>query len=197
MMPKFWHPQPEYSRRRERIKAIVFHWGASFNPKIGRSARLDEMWRFYQRTLAAHSYHALIKDGSTWQTIPWDMTAGALGLPDWRDYPEDTIRRFGITGWGNAPDAQCINVLMIEEEENGKFRRQTIDSAAQLGAYLCARYARDPFEDVLRHSDVTWKGIRPVDHKLYDPHELPCPRYFVEHEEAWTWFLHEIKDRLA
>ena len=197
MIPKFWHPQPEYSRRREHTEAIVFHWSASFNPKIGRSAYLDEMWRFYQRTLAAHSYHAIVKDGSIWQTIPWDMTAGALGLPAWLDYPEDTLQRFGITGWGNAPDKQCINVLMIEELKDGRFRRQTIDSAIELGAYLCARYKRNPFEDVLRHSDATDKGIRPTNHELYDPTELPCPKYFVEDGEAWDRFLHEIKGILA
>lgn len=190
---RMWDPQPAYSKLRDRIVAIVYHWGASFHPKIGRVAKMSEMWSYYARTLAAHSYNALVRF-EILQTMPWEMSSGALGLDQWEDYPPETIKRFGVTSWANAPDRQVINVLMMEDDEEGRFSPDTIYNARMLAAYLCASYQLDPLEDVLRHTDITHKGIRPIDHRLYDPSEKPCPRFYVKHESLWDEFKLRIKE---
>ena len=43
-------------------------------------------------------------------------------------------------------------------------------------AYLCEKYQLTE-KDVIRHYDVTGKN---------------CPKYFVEHEDAWQTFLADV-----
>jgi hypothetical protein len=191
---RFWNPQPAYSHKRQKTLALVYHWGCSYAPKIGRVANLDEMWTFYQRTLKDHSYHAFVRFNIL-QTMPWDMTGGALGLTNIRFYPEEAVKKFGITtDWSSSPDEKAINILMMEEDEEGRYDQKTIYNAQMLGAFLCAKYQLDPINDVLRHTDVTHKGIRPIGHFLYSSTELPCPRFYVEHENLWMEFKLRIKE---
>ena len=50
----------------------------------------------------------------------------------------------------------------------------------QLTAWLCEKFGLDS-EDVIRHYDITGKD---------------CPRYFVEHEDAWEIFKENVQKSL-
>ena len=47
----------------------------------------------------------------------------------------------------------------------------------ELTAWLCREFRLDPAQDVIRHYDVTGKE---------------CPRYYVEHPEAWDAFRADV-----
>ena len=61
-------------------------------------------------------------------------------------------------------------------DEDGKFETATYDSLVQLTAYLIGKFDLTT-DDVIRHYDVTGKA---------------CPKYFVEHEDAWKQFLQDV-----
>lgn len=48
--------------------------------------------------------------------------------------------------------------------------------ACEADKWLCETFRLKP-DDVIRHYDVTGKN---------------CPRYFVEHEDAWAAFLNDL-----
>ena len=186
---KLWSRLPEYAQEdREETVAIVFHWGRSWSDKIGRCATLEEMHSYYSRTLEDHSYHAFV-GREIWQTMRWEAHSGALGLPRVKLYPPEATRRFRITGWSSVPDWKVINILLFEDDEEGTFSSETLANGHLLGAYLCDMFDLSPTRDFLRHSDVTHKGIRDLDHPLYSASEDPCPKRFVEYPEDWTAFI--------
>ena len=51
----------------------------------------------------------------------------------------------------------------------------------ELTAWLCRTFELDPKTEVIRHYDVTGKI---------------CPRYYVEHPEAWEQFLADTETAL-
>lgn len=62
-------------------------------------------------------------------------------------------------------------------DESGVFTQETYDSAIELTAWLLHKYELRP-EDVLRHYDAGGKN---------------CPKYYVEHEDAWQQFLRDLE----
>ena len=70
-------------------------------------------------------------------------------------------------------------VVGLDPDETGEFTEDTYDSLVQLTAWLCKRFSLDR-DDVIRHFDVTGKN---------------CPRYFVEHEDAWEQFKEDVQTR--
>ena len=184
---KVWKPPPSWSRLRRKTLAIVYHWGASKNPAMTTQ---QGMYEYLERNKKTKAYHAIVHD-EIWQCLHWDMSAGALGLNNLEDYPESTRRLFK-NQW---PDLMTINILMMEDDTDGRYGILAVNNGMMLGSYLCQRYQLTPTEDVLRHSDVTGKGTRPETHPLYKPDELPCPRFYVENPQSWEIFrlrMHEV-----
>ena len=184
-----WLPPPTWSRLRRKTHALVYHWAAMSDPK---NTSQQNMYDYMFRNLKTKAYHAIIKD-EIWRTMHWDMSAGALGLNRLEDYPVETKQRFG----GVWPDSVTINILMMEDDKEGRYSIQTANNGAMLGAFLCKRYDLHPTEHVLRHSDVTGKGTKPEGHPLYVKGELPCPRFFVENNPAWEMFRLRIREILV
>ena len=63
-------------------------------------------------------------------------------------------------------------------DESGQFTDATYQSLVQLTGWLCHRFDLSA-EDVIRHYDVTGKD---------------CPKYFVEHEDAWVQFRQDVQE---
>ncbi len=61
-------------------------------------------------------------------------------------------------------------------DESGVFTKETYQSLIELTAWLLHKYELEP-EDVLRHYDEGGKN---------------CPKYYVEHEDAWRQFLDDL-----
>ncbi len=76
----------------------------------------------------------------------------------------------------NDRNHDTVSIECCHPDESGKFTDATYRSAVQLCAWLCLKFDLGP-EDVIRHYDVTGKD---------------CPRYFVQHEDAWEAFRADV-----
>ena len=76
----------------------------------------------------------------------------------------------------NDRNFDSIYIECCIEDETGKFNGNTYNSLIKLTTWLMGRYDLSS-EDVIRHYDVTGKN---------------CPKYYVEHEEAWDTFKDDL-----
>ena len=76
----------------------------------------------------------------------------------------------------NDRNNDTISIECCIEDETGKFNSKTYDSLIRLTTWLMGRYELSS-EDVIRHYDVTGKN---------------CPKYYVEHEDAWDEFKEDL-----
>ena len=80
----------------------------------------------------------------------------------------------------NDRNSDTISIECCHPDETGKFNAATYRSLVQLCAWLCVKYDLTS-EDVIRHYDVTGKD---------------CPKYFVEHEDAWVQFKADVAEKI-
>lgn len=73
----------------------------------------------------------------------------------------------------NNRNSDTISIECCHSDESGQFSRETLDSLVALLDWLIETYDLER-EDILRHYDVTGKV---------------CPKYFVDHPDAWDGFL--------
>lgn len=76
----------------------------------------------------------------------------------------------------NSRNNDTVSIECCHPDETGKFNDATYDSLVHLVAFLCGKFDLT-MDDVIRHYDVTGKD---------------CPKYFVEHEEAWSAFKADV-----
>lgn len=77
----------------------------------------------------------------------------------------------------NERNKDTLSIECCHPDETGKFNEATYQSMVNLTGWLCARFGLDS-QDVIRHYDVTGKI---------------CPKYFVEHEDAWEQFKLDVQ----
>ena len=77
----------------------------------------------------------------------------------------------------NERNEDTLSVEVCHPDETGEFSDVTYWRTVELTAWLCHTFRLDPEKDVIRHYDVTGKL---------------CPRYYVEHPEAWEDFLVDV-----
>ena len=77
----------------------------------------------------------------------------------------------------NTRNGDTVSVEVCHPDETGEFSPVTYDRTVELTAWLCVQFKLDPESDVIRHYDVTGKE---------------CPRYYVEHPEAWDTFRADV-----
>ncbi len=76
----------------------------------------------------------------------------------------------------NRRNADTISIETCHETSDGSYNKATYESMVELTAWLCRKFDLTE-DDVIRHYDVT---------------EKICPKYFVEHEEAWETFKKDV-----
>lgn len=82
--------------------------------------------------------------------------------------------------YANYPrNEDTISIECCHPDDSGKFTRETEDSLIKLVSWLCQSLDLKA-SDVIRHYDVSGKN---------------CPKYYVEHEDAWTALRKRITDR--
>lgn len=81
----------------------------------------------------------------------------------------------------NNRNSDTISIECCHPDETGEFYQSTYDSLVDLCAYLCKELKLKP-EDVIRHYDVTGKI---------------CPKYFVDHEDAWEQFHTDLENAIT
>lgn len=83
--------------------------------------------------------------------------------------------------YANAPrNNDTISIETCHPDETGQYNQETYDSLVKLTAWLCKELDLTA-NDVIRHYDVSQKG---------------CPKYFVDHEDAWKQFKKDVKEAL-
>lgn len=81
----------------------------------------------------------------------------------------------------NSRNNDTVSIETCHPDETGEYTHTTYKSLVQLTAFLCKKYGLSE-QDVIRHYDVTGKI---------------CPKYFVDHEDAWELFKGDVKAALA
>ncbi len=76
----------------------------------------------------------------------------------------------------NDRNDDTLSVECCHPDATGEFTKETYDSLVWLCAYLVGAYDLPP-EEVIRHYDVSGKN---------------CPKYFVEHKDAWVQFQEDM-----
>ena len=83
--------------------------------------------------------------------------------------------------YANYPrNEDTISIECCHPDSSGKFTQETQESLVKLVAWLCQSLDLRA-SDVIRHYDVSGKD---------------CPKYYVEHEEAWSALRNEIADQI-
>lgn len=75
-----------------------------------------------------------------------------------------------------------IGIEVCHPTADGKFSEVTYKALILLIIDICKRYSLKPLRDVIRHYDVTGKD---------------CPRYYVQHPEAWQALKEKIDLELS
>lgn len=70
-------------------------------------------------------------------------------------------------------NVDTISIEVCHPDSTGEFSPGTYERVVELTAFLCREFRLDPETDVIRHYDVTGKI---------------CPKYYVEHPDAWDTF---------
>ena len=76
----------------------------------------------------------------------------------------------------NDRNSDTVSIECCHKKENGKFTAQTQAALIQLCTYLCIKFDLTEV-NLIRHYDVTGKI---------------CPKYFVEHPDAWETFKKDV-----
>lgn len=71
-----------------------------------------------------------------------------------------------------------ISIEVCHNDETGKFNQKSYDSVIRLTAWICEKY-NIKTKNVIRHYDVSGKN---------------CPKYYVEHEDAWSDLKKDIRE---
>lgn len=80
----------------------------------------------------------------------------------------------------NDRNQDTVSIECCHPDEEGRFTEDTYQSLVELCAWLCLKFNLDK-SDIIRHYDVTGKM---------------CPKYYVEHEEAWKQLKQDVGIRL-
>lgn len=81
----------------------------------------------------------------------------------------------------NDRNKDTLSIECCHPDDTGQFNDSTYQSLVQLTGWLCSRFGLTS-QDVIRHYDVTGKI---------------CPKYFVEHEDAWEQFKSDVDAKIA
>lgn len=80
----------------------------------------------------------------------------------------------------NSRNSDTLSIECCHPDETGKFTDATYTSLVRLTGWLCYRFNLTS-GDVIRHYDVTGKI---------------CPKYYVDHPEAWEQFKTDVGEQI-
>ena len=81
----------------------------------------------------------------------------------------------------NYPNDSLIGIELCHNDWSGKFTKETLENAIELGAYLVNKF-QIKLNCIFRHYDITFKN---------------CPKFFVENGYEWNEFYKEIIKRAS
>lgn len=96
----------------------------------------------------------------------------------------EIVQAIPISEMAYATKGRNNDTIAIESchpDDTGRYEEATYDSMVKLTAWLCEVLELDPKTDVIRH---------------YDEGGKVCPKYFVDHEDAWEQFLADVEQAM-
>lgn len=87
-------------------------------------------------------------------------------------FPSARLLTLPINRNGDSIAIECCH-----PDETGKFTEATYESLVKLTAWLCDETGAGR-KSIIRHYDITQKA---------------CPKYFVDHEDAWKQFKKDVR----
>ena len=78
----------------------------------------------------------------------------------------------------NSRNSDTLAIECCIRDNTRKFSKDTYNSLIHLLAWLCGKFSLNPETDIIRHYDITGKL---------------CPKYYVEHGEAWEKIRDDIR----
>jgi N-acetylmuramoyl-L-alanine amidase len=155
------------------VKGVVIHWVANPGTSALQTRNYFEGLKAQSldnpKAVSASAHFAVGLRGEIVQCLPLDETAYHVGA---RVYTPEAISRFG-----HYPNNCTIGIELCHPAWDGKFTPETWVSAAGLTACLLKRFGLRPAADIWTHHGITRKD---------------CPKYFVEHPEAFERFKLDI-----
>lgn len=120
--------------------------------------------------VANRNYFESLKNGKTYASSHYIIGLQGEVI---RCVPENEIAYHA-----NAANSYSIGIENCHPDWMGKFNDKTYASLIKLCAMLCKKYSLDPDKALLRHYDITKKI---------------CPKYYVEHQDAWLKLKADVK----
>jgi N-acetylmuramoyl-L-alanine amidase len=107
--------------------------------------------------------------GEAVQCLPPDEMAYHVG--------DKTYTPEAVSLFGHYPNNCTIGIELCHPARDGKFTPETWMSAVELATYLTRLFSLEPLKDIWRHYDITQKN---------------CPKYFIDHPEAFERFKLDV-----
>lgn len=143
------------------VKGIMVHSTGANNPYLKRYIQPDDgllgvnnngnHWNQYNpdgRQVCVHAFIGMLDDGTiaTYQTLPWDIVGWHSGSGS-----KGSANYMGYVGF-----EICESIL-----DDSSYFNKVYDEAANLVAFLCAKYNLDPLQDgvIICHSEGNTLGI--------------------------------------
>ena len=82
----------------------------------------------------------------------------------------------------NDRNGDTVSIEVCHGDETGEYSEVTYERLVELAAWLCGTFDLDAETDIIRHYDVTGKI---------------CPKFYVEHPEAWEQLKADVAERTA
>ncbi|MDR0557645.1 MAG: peptidoglycan recognition protein family protein [Treponema sp.] len=177
---EYTHPP---GRKLKEKRAVILHWVGV--PRQGALA----VWKYFEYGCAGKTYasahYCIDLDGAIYRLIPDDDVAYHCGSSQvdpkskriYTDWAREIFGKYAEDPKNNSPNNAAIGIEMCVLDDEGNFSPETLQSAAELTAYLCKTY-RIPIERVGTHNMVVgWKD---------------CPRLWTKHPDKFEDFKKEV-----
>ncbi|MDR1286794.1 MAG: N-acetylmuramoyl-L-alanine amidase [Treponema sp.] len=157
----------------QTARGIVIHWvknpGTTALQNRNYFEGLKNQSLNNPKAVFASAHFVVGLAGEVIQCLPPDEMAYHVGA---KVYTPEALSRLG-----HYPNNCTIGIELCHPAWDGKFTPETWMSAVELAAYFARLSGLDPLKDIWRHYDVTLKD---------------CPKYFIEHPEAFERFKLDV-----
>lgn len=154
------------------VRGIVVHYtgnaGSSALQNRDYFESLKNQSEENARYASAHFVVGL--QGEVMQCLPTNEVAYHAGAKKYVSGIQDKL--------GSYPNASTIGIEMCHPCADGRFTKETYESAVELSALLLRKFQLNPLTDLYRHFDITKKL---------------CPKFFVENPSAWNAFRADVE----
>ena len=156
-------------RSASSIKYIVLHYTANDGDSDENNGK------YFNGANRNASAHIFVDDDSCTQSVPDNYVAWSVGGSKYANTKGGSL-------YGKATNANTLNIEMCDTDRNGRYEAtaETQKNTIAIVREKMSKY-NIPIERVIRHYDVTGKD---------------CPRYFVQHEDAWEAFRADVRKAL-